>query len=505
MAATGLLGMNPYYKGTDIDVSKPVNLAIQLEQKERAKQEALDKYFMDYEKSLNPAGMRQQDQDVFLKKLAENKAYYLKNRDCILQPAKCGAEAQSQYMSNFKNILSDIDKSKQLAANGKVIATAVIDAKKNNRTIPKEITDAIYNNELSMGDSRHQAFDPVNFDAYDKHDSTKYQQSIYSKIKPTELQGEKVWNKSTGDYDMKVTKDITKDSLNQIQLEVGVQLQKDRGLQDVVRGIMTDQNKLSQVAQAYKTFTGKEMKNTPNDVALAYTIALKPNPQTDFQKYDDWKGRAIWQQNYEDQLAKKAVQGLGNDIIKTALSNPHPVVNNGKNEVWHDLSLSSDVMKDFTIPGTERTWAPNPDYRANAKAGTPQSEQFIPKPGTKMVQLPVSNINFAGNKIYGSIKPVDASGNPVAGKADQIEIPIRVLASKIVKANGVSDSKSGAAIDQVEAELKQSMKNLIQKNEPSKSEYSSEQEEKIAEALKANKRATREQIIAAAKAAGKLP
>ena len=66
MAATGLLGINPYYKGTNIDVSKPVNLAIQLEQKERAKQEALDKYLMDYEKTLNPNGMRQQDQNAFL-------------------------------------------------------------------------------------------------------------------------------------------------------------------------------------------------------------------------------------------------------------------------------------------------------------------------------------------------------------------------------------------------------------------------------------------------------
>ena len=111
MAATGLLGVNPYYKGVKLDVSKPVNLAIQLEQKERAKQEALDKYFMDYEKSLNSAGMRQQDQDVFLRKLANNKDYYFKNREKILNPSKYGAEAQSQYMAGFKDILSDIKKS----------------------------------------------------------------------------------------------------------------------------------------------------------------------------------------------------------------------------------------------------------------------------------------------------------------------------------------------------------------------------------------------------------
>ena len=110
MAATGLLGINPYYKGAAIDVSKPVNLAIQLHQKEEAKKEALDKYFMDYEKSLNSAGMRQQDQDVFLRKLARNKDYYLRNREKILNPSKYGAEAQSEYMAGFKGILSDIEK-----------------------------------------------------------------------------------------------------------------------------------------------------------------------------------------------------------------------------------------------------------------------------------------------------------------------------------------------------------------------------------------------------------
>ena len=41
MAATGLLGFNPYGKGVAIDFSsKPTQLAIQLEQREQAKREA---------------------------------------------------------------------------------------------------------------------------------------------------------------------------------------------------------------------------------------------------------------------------------------------------------------------------------------------------------------------------------------------------------------------------------------------------------------------------------
>ena len=55
MASTGLLGFNPYGKGVAIDISsKPVNLAIQLKQRDIAKIDALDKYFMDYERSINP-------------------------------------------------------------------------------------------------------------------------------------------------------------------------------------------------------------------------------------------------------------------------------------------------------------------------------------------------------------------------------------------------------------------------------------------------------------------
>ena len=69
MAATGLLGFNPYGKGVAIDFSsKPTQLAIQLEQREQAKREALDKYLMDYEKSINSAGMRKAESNIFLNK-----------------------------------------------------------------------------------------------------------------------------------------------------------------------------------------------------------------------------------------------------------------------------------------------------------------------------------------------------------------------------------------------------------------------------------------------------
>ena len=445
MAATGLLGINPYYKGAAIDVSKPVNLAIQLHQKEEAKKEALDKYFMDYEKSLNSAGMRQQDQDVFLRKLARNKDYYLRNREKILNPSKYGAEAQSEYMAGFKGILSDIEKSKQLAGTGKVIATALMDAKKNNRTIPKDVSDAIYNNELSIGDSNHVAFDPVNFDAYDKHDPTKYQQSIFSKIKPTELPGKKVWNKSRGEYEIEVTKDITKDALNQIGLEVSGELQKDRGLQDTVNGIMMDQNKMAQVAQAYKNFTGMDMKNNPTDVAIGYTIALKPQAQTDYQKYDNWKEQIMFKENYENNLVKNNFRGAISDLIKAAEKSPKLVYNDetGKNETWNTLPLTGDVKKNFTVPYVEKSYVKNTDYDPN----DPNSEEFIIKPGTKTIQKEVDYVlkDTKGN-LFGYVQPIDNKGNKIPGKFEKVPITKKDLAKALVK-DYVSEKNLSTAVN----------------------------------------------------------
>ena len=356
MAATGLLGINPYQKGLNLDItSKPANLAIQLAQKEQAKQEALDKYFMDYEKSLNPAGMRQQDQDVFLRKLQENKAYYLKNRDKILNPAKYGAEAQSEYMSRFKGILSDIDRSKQLAANGKIIATAMMDAKKNNRTIPKEVADAIYNNELSMGDPNHIAFDPINFDAYDKHDPFKYQQGIYSRIKPSESLPIRHEDKNTHEVFYETKNDIDKNSFGEIQSVVASELQKDRGLVDTARDIARDDNKLNQLAKVYQDFSGKKMdRNSLNDIATAYTIAIKPAAQI---KYTTPKEDAEFRRLQALSDAKKMARyrkDLGvedggidpvDDYLKQAKSNVTFGGETGKDIV--KLTLPSKIADEF--------------------------------------------------------------------------------------------------------------------------------------------------------------
>ena len=173
MAATGLVGINPYQKGIALDFSsKPTQLAIQLEQREQAKREALDKYLMDYEKSINSAGMRKAESDIFLKKLSDNKAFYIQNRDKILNPAKYGYDAQSQYMSNFKDMTNLIDQSKQAAANDKITTQHFISQK--NLNAPDGYTEAVEASHLPITDPRYRPLDVTQFKFWKSHDPFEF-------------------------------------------------------------------------------------------------------------------------------------------------------------------------------------------------------------------------------------------------------------------------------------------------------------------------------------------
>ena len=173
MAATGLLGFNPYGKAQALDFSsKPTQLAIQLGQREQAKREALDKYLMDYEKSINSAGMRKAESDIFLKKLSDNKAFYIQNRDKILNPAKYGYDAQSQYMSNFKDMTNLIDQSKQAAANDKITTQHFIAQK--NLNAPDGYTEAVEASHLPITDPRYRPLDVTQYRFYKSHDPFEF-------------------------------------------------------------------------------------------------------------------------------------------------------------------------------------------------------------------------------------------------------------------------------------------------------------------------------------------
>jgi hypothetical protein len=188
VAATGLLGINPYQKGLNLDItSKPANLAIQLEQKEAAKRDALDKYFMDYEKTLSQNGMRPQDQNLFLSKLGEAKQYYFQNRDKILNPAKYGAEAQSTYSALLREGQSLIGESKAQLEEDKLVARNVYNATQQGKTIHEGLIPMIDASHLNIRDPRFKRVDAYSLQFDDPFKLDQFEKSIFAGIEPNKV------------------------------------------------------------------------------------------------------------------------------------------------------------------------------------------------------------------------------------------------------------------------------------------------------------------------------
>jgi hypothetical protein len=300
MASTGLLGINPYKRGVAIDISsKPTQMLIQLQQKEQAKNEALDKYFMDYDKNITPAGMRNQDIEGLMRRKNEAKQYYFQNKEAIRRPELDNGKAYSQFMGMNTDQLGYVTKSKEQTGKAKALSTAMMDAQKRKEIAEDGVAQGIALNELALDDPKRVDFDIANFRTYSQHDPIKYQQDIYGRLRP-DLETEKeVFNKATGKYELIKTKDITKNALNRITTDVYGTYDRDRGLQVAVRDIASDINKVNELASIYKDFTGKDMPRTEKDIAVAYTIAMKPAAEVSTE-ISDWRDR----QNRQDALAR---------------------------------------------------------------------------------------------------------------------------------------------------------------------------------------------------------
>lgn len=296
MADTGLLGINPYFKGVSIDTSKPVNLAIQLEQKNQAKKEALDKYFMDYEKSINPAGMRSQDQDIVLKKLNQNKQYYMQNRDKILNPSRFGAEAQSQYMAGFKDILSDISKSKQASAEDKVAMNFYQKAKTSNLDIPDGFMEAIQASQKPI----YAGYKPVDLFQYDfnkKHDEAAFTKGVWGGITlPTKEVPTKLPN---GQFQYTKTSYLSPEIAQSVAMNAISEYKNKPGSTKYFNNLMNDANALAAAQREFgETFKYTDPKTkkvvipvieTPEQFVAGYALTKKPRGEMSTGKAEyDW-------------------------------------------------------------------------------------------------------------------------------------------------------------------------------------------------------------------------
>jgi hypothetical protein len=313
MAATGLLGINPYFKGVKIDTSKPVNLAIQLEQRNQAKREALDRYFMDYEKSINPAGMRSQDQDIVLKKYNDNKQFYFQNRDRILNPSKYGAEAQSQYLAGFKDILSDISMSKQAYAENKVAQNTYSRMASQGLEIPDGFMEAVQDSQKPIY-AGYKPVDLFKFDFNKKYDDVDFTKNVWggltlpTKEVPTKL--------PTGEVQYTKTSYITPELAETVAINAINEYKTKPSTAKNFNNLMKDANVFAaaqkEFGEAFQ-YTDPQTKKvvipkieTPEDFVAGYALIKKPTGPVSTGKADFSK---LYYEGRKDARAKANAAG----------------------------------------------------------------------------------------------------------------------------------------------------------------------------------------------------
>jgi hypothetical protein len=359
MAATGLLGINPYFKGVSIDTSKPVNLAIQLEQKNQAKREALDKYFMDYEKSINPAGMRSQDQDIVLKKLNQNKQFYLQNRDRILNPSKYGAEAQSQYMAGFKDILSDISKSKQASAEDKVAMNFYQKAKTSNLDIPDGFIEAIQQSQKPIY-AGYKPVDVYQFDFNKKYDESEFTKNVWGGLTlPTKEVPTKLPN---GQVQYTKTSYLTPDIAQTVALNAINEYKNKPGSTKNFNNLMKDANIFSaaekEFGEAFKYIdpqTKKVVKpriESPEQFVAGYALLKKPTGEISTGKADyPWLTKFTMQQGArranEKDAGEYSPEVQVDEIFEAGKGDKIQINVEGKNISGRRVQLPADIEGKF--------------------------------------------------------------------------------------------------------------------------------------------------------------
>ena len=315
MAATGLLNSNPYGKAVALDFStKATNTAIQLIQKEQAKKESLDRYFKDYEKSINSAGMRDIDQNVFLQKMNDAKLFYLQNQDRILMPSKYGAQYQSEYMGKLKDAQVTINQSKQEAANTKTDADHYYQAIVQGLDVPDGYMDARRRADLPLGNPEHQTIDPFAWNFTKPFNQDEFFKDITAGLKPDVT-------KSIGQPDGKgniQTAELYEYSPDQLETLIN----RSEMLYGVKAGVTNQTNKiiksgefLNYKEQFNKLYPGQDINTAkPKQITAAIGLSLTPHARWENGIKED---KMFWTKLEQENRIAAAKAGKSNIVVNT--------------------------------------------------------------------------------------------------------------------------------------------------------------------------------------------
>jgi hypothetical protein len=308
--STGLIGGNPYRRAKlNYDIGGAATKVL-LDQatKDEARGEAMDKYFKDWEKQINPAGLGDKELAVFRDKLNAAQEYGIRNKENIRKPSRDNYEANSTLTSMYKDMQAYIDGAKQKTATVKAFKDDIDRIRATGKKISPNVLDVINDADKPYG-AGYIAPSFANIKVFDPYDPKKFFDNTSHKVQLEEKEESKPIidnGKNTG-FDQKVTKIIASNqALKKMGDNAYEQYKTDGGVEDHFNELFKDKSLVDKLdplfgdVYAYQDPATVQMVKpkiqSPSDLARAVAIAnqeketIKKSEQVmnDEGRFKDW-------------------------------------------------------------------------------------------------------------------------------------------------------------------------------------------------------------------------
>lgn len=281
------------YSGGTIAIHAPnfANYFAQAQQHKMAKQQALSQYYDRVQTSINPQGVRDVDMNGWQKKADDWNKFGIDHRDDLVDPRRDGGRSLTQFNSMHRDLLGDLQKSKQAAAKEMMLQRIYSDPKKASLATKNDLLLA-HGLSSSIYDSNHYKDDGVtphdlsefSFNAapYDIKKQVVANQEITRGMKKDRTLGAPgAVDRERWEVRIPYTEQHSKSNLTAIGNRMGQLYDGDPSMQQYYENQTIDPDTYNKRNQAYKGVFGKDEEIGNDYKKHAIADAILNNSQQD--------------------------------------------------------------------------------------------------------------------------------------------------------------------------------------------------------------------------------
>lgn len=283
---------NLYTEGAVVFNQQPaINLYAQLAARKQARQEALDQYYQNLHKNINPAGMRAQDiNGGWSQKAAEWERHFIENKQRISNPKTPEDRAIAvENQQRYQDLLMDIQKSKDAAQQelelGKNRLSGKWNPTRSDLDIANSISKSIYDPSYYKDESRTQPY-TINDLSLNVPEPSIQEQEAFGKSSIGELKMKRIYDelntrkiKETGQIAMNYEERYPADAIKKIGDKAASLIGgKNSPFYIKYERMLDDPNWAIGAGEAYRqVYGGDGILRTPQEAAKADAVMSAKN------------------------------------------------------------------------------------------------------------------------------------------------------------------------------------------------------------------------------------